>query len=365
MGEEALTAGSALALAERLGHEEVVLLHDRTCGLRAVIAIHDTTLGPAVGGTRMRTYASFEDAVVDALRLSRAMTYKAAMAEVPWGGGKAVIVGDPARDKTRALLGAYASAVQRLGGRFTTGADMGIDGRDVAVMTRTTRHASHTPPGAGVDVGDLTALGLRAGLRAVAAEMDRPLGSLRVCIQGLGQIGYRLARLLAAEGCALLACDVDEARTARARDEIGLTPVDPGAAYDAEADVFSPNAAGGVLDAGTVARLRCGAVLGGANEQLATPEDGDALHARGILYAPDYVVNAGGLLSLLFETGRTDEAGVRRRVEGIGATLAALLQRARAEGRPAHRVADAVVEERLAAERARNTRPGRRPSPAS
>jgi leucine dehydrogenase len=346
-----MALSAALALADELGHEEVVLLRDAASGLRAVIAIHDTTLGPAAGGTRMRAYATFDDAVVDALRLSRATTAKAAMAGVPWGGGKAVIVGDPARDKTRALLGAYAQAVQRLGGRFITGADMGIDGRDVAVMARVTQHASHTPDGAGVDVGDLTALGLRAALRAVAAELGRPLGGLGVCVQGLGQIGYRLARLLAAEGCALEASDVDAARLARAREELGVVPIDPDAVYDTEADVFSPNAAGGVLDARTVPRLRCRAVLGGANEQLATPEDGDLLHARGILYAPDYVVNAGGLLSLLFEKGHTDEAGVRRRVEDIEGTLAALLRRARDERQPTHRVADLIVQERLAAAR--------------
>jgi leucine dehydrogenase len=316
-----------------------------------VIAVHDTTLGPAVGGTRMRTYPSFDAAVVDALRLARAMTCKAAMAEVPWGGGKAVIVGDPARDKTRALLAAYAQAVERMGGRFTTGADMGIDGRDVAVMNRFTRHASHTPRDAGVDVGDLTALGLLAGMRALAGELGLTLDGLRVCLQGLGQIGYRLAKLLAAEGCTLLGADPDEGRLRRAREELGLTPVDPAAVYDVEADVFSPNAAGGVLSAETVPRLRCRAVLGGANDQLEAPPDGQRLHERGIVYAPDYVVNAGGLLSLLFETGQTDEAGVRHRVQQIGPTLAALLQRAREEGRSPHDVADTVVRERLAAAR--------------
>ena len=342
---------SALALAQELGHEEVVLLHDAASGLRAVIAIHDTTRGPAVGGTRMRTYPSFDAAVVDALRLARAMTCKAVMADVPWGGGKAVIVGDPARDKTRALLAAYAHAVERLGGRFTTGADMGIDGRDVAVLNRITRHASHTPADAGVDVGDLTALGLRASLRAVAAELGLALGALRVCIQGLGQIGYRLARLLAAEGCTLLASDLDEARVRRAQQELAVTAVDAALVYDTEADVFSPNAAGGVLNAETVPRLRCRAVLGGANDQLETPADGQRLHERGIVYAPDYVVNAGGLLSLLFETGQTDEDGVRRRVEQIEGTLGALLRRAREENRSPHEVAEATVRERLSAAR--------------
>jgi leucine dehydrogenase len=343
---------SALALAQQWGHEEVVVLRDPASGLRAVIALHDTTLGPAAGGTRMRLYPTLEEAAIDALRLSRAMTYKAAMASLPWGGGKAVIVGDPGRDKTRALLVAYARAVERMGGRFTTGADMGIDGRDVAVMGRVTKYASHTPADGGVDVGDLTALGVRASLRTVAARLGRPLGGLSVCIQGLGQIGLRLARLLGQEGCRLFGCDVDEGRVARAREELGLTPVPVDAVYDTEADVLSPNAAGGVLSEDTIPRLRCRAVVGAANDQLACDEDGDLLHARGIVYAPDYVVNAGGLISLLFETGQTDEPGVRARTEAIGNTLAELLQRAEAEARAPHRVADEIVAERLAAARA-------------
>jgi leucine dehydrogenase len=347
---------TSLDLIEHSGHEEVLFLRDDGAGLRAVIALHDTTLGPAAGGTRMRPYASLADAVADALRLSRAMTFKAALAGMPYGGGKAVIVGDPARDKTRALLFAYARAVERMGGRFFTGGDMGIDARDVAVMARFTKYAGHTPAGAAPDAADLTVVGVRAALRVVAARLGRDLGTLRVCIQGLGQIGHRLARALAADGCALLACDVDRARVERAQAELGLTPVDPERVYDVEADVFSPNAAGGVLDARSVERLRCQAVVGAANEQLAGPDAGRALHARGILYAPDYVVNAGGLLSLLFETGQTDEAGVRRRAEGIADTLGAVLDRAAGEGVPPHQVADAMVEERLAAARARATR---------
>jgi leucine dehydrogenase len=196
----------------------------------------------------------------------------------------------------------------------------------------------------------------------VAARLGRPLGELSVCIQGLGQIGLRLARLLAAEGCSLSGCDVDEGRVARAREETGLKPVPVDAVYDTEADELSPNAAGGVLSEATIPRLRCRAVVGAANDQLARDEDGDLLHARGVVYAPDYVVNAGGLISLLFETGQTDEAGVRRRTEAIGETLAGLLQRAHAEGRPPHRVADAIVEERLATARASGSPTPRRPS---
>jgi leucine dehydrogenase len=342
---------TALEMAREMGHEEVILVQDPAAGLRGVIAIHDTTLGPAVGGTRMRLYPTVDEAAVDALRLSRAMTYKAAMAEMPRGGGKAVILGDPGCDKTRALLAAYARAVERLGGRFQTGADMGIDGRDVAVMSRHTRHAHHTPPDATVDTAELAALGVFASIRAAAAEMQRPLDALHVAVQGLGQVGYRLARMLRDAGARLTAADVDAGRVERAGAELHAAPVEAAAIYEVEADVFSPNAAGGVITDETLPRLRCRAVVGAANEQLAEPRHGDALHARGILYGPDYVVNAGGLLSLLYELGEVDEDGVKRRVAQIGDRLADLWARARREGVPPHRLADRIAEERLAAAR--------------
>jgi leucine dehydrogenase len=344
---------TALELAREMGHEEVILVQDAAAGLRAVIAIHDTALGPAVGGTRMRLYPTLDDAMVDALRLARAMTYKAALAEMPRGGGKAVILGDPARDKTRALLASYARAVERLGGRFQSGADMGIDARDVAVMSRITRHVSHTPPDAKVDTAELAALGVLASIRAAAAETGKAMDGLHVAVQGLGQVGYRLARMLAKAGARLTVADVDAGRAERAAVELPAALVSPDGIYDVEADVFSPNAAGGIINDATVPRLRCRSVAGAANEQLAEPRHGDALHERGILYGPDYVVNAGGLLSLLFELGETDEAGVTRRVEAIGGRLTALWERARHEKVAPHRLADRIAEERLAAARAR------------
>ncbi len=344
---------TALELAREMGHEEVILVQDAAVGLRAVIAIHDTALGPAVGGTRMRLYPTLDDAMVDALRLARAMTYKAALAEMPRGGGKAVILGDPARDKTRALLAAYARAIDRLGGRFQSGADMGIDARDVAVMSRITRHVSHTPPDAKVDTAELAALGVFASIRAAAAETGTSIDGLHVAVQGLGQVGFRLARMLGKAGARLTVADVDAGRAERAAEELSAAVVAPDGIYDVEADVFSPNAAGGIINDATVPRLRCRAVAGAANEQLAEPRHGDALHERGILYGPDYVVNAGGLLSLLFELGETDEAGVTRRVEAIGGRLSTLWERARREGVAPHRLADRIAEERLAAARAR------------
>jgi len=343
---------SALDLARDLGHEEVVLVQDRGSGLRAVIALHDTTLGPAVGGTRMRLYPGLEAAVVDALRLARAMTYKALWAGVERGGGKAVIVGDPARDKSRALLAAYARAVESLGGRFHTGCDMGIDQRDVAVMSRLTKHVSHTPAGSRLDTADLAALGVFSSIGAVARRLGRELAGLRIAVQGLGQVGYRLARQLTEAKAELIVSDVDVGRVERAQAELGASAVAPEAIYDADVDVFSPNAAGGILNDETLARLRCRAVVGGANEQLEEPRHGDALHARGILYAPDYIVNAGGLLSLLFEVGEADEDGVLARVKGIGERVAELLAEAQRRGEAPHAVADRIAEERLAAARA-------------
>ena len=200
---------TALDLAEAWGHEEVHLVRDAAAGLRAVIAVHDTTLGPALGGTRMRLYPSFDDAVTDALRLARAMTYKSAMAEMPYGGGKAVIFGDPGRDKSRALLAAYAKAVDRLDGRFATGCDMGIDLRDVAVMGRLTKHVSHTPTGSTHDTAALAALGVFAGIGAAAQALGREMKSLHVALQGVGQVGLRLARFLAEAGARLTVGDVD------------------------------------------------------------------------------------------------------------------------------------------------------------
>jgi glutamate dehydrogenase/leucine dehydrogenase len=344
---------SALDLARAMGHQELLFASDAAAGLRVVVAIHDTTLGPAVGGTRMRLYPTMDEAAVDALRLSRAMTYKAVMADMNRGGAKAVILGDPGRDKTPDLLAAYADLLNRLGGRFNTGPDMGIDGRDAAVLARMTRHVSHAPGGSTLQAADLTAIGVLEAMRAAALRWQGDLAGVHVAMQGLGQVGYRLARLLAAEGARLSVTDVDLGRVQRLVAETGAKPTEVDAIYEVDADIFSPNAAGGVIDDRAIARLRCRAVIGAANEQLLEPHHGDRLHERGILYGPDYVVNAGGLLSLLYEIGELDEEGVMRRVRGIGERVAGLWERAQAEGLPPHRVADRIVGERLADARSR------------
>jgi leucine dehydrogenase len=350
----------ALELAEELGHEEVVLLNDRESGLRGAIAIHDSTFGPSVGGTRMRVYPTYDDAVVDALRLARAMTYKATMVEMPYGGAKAVIVGDPARDKTRPLLVAYARAVERLGGRFFTGCDMGIEPRDLKVMQRHTRHLSHTSEGSPIDTSYLAALGVFEGIAAAAAVLGRSLASLRVSVQGLGAVGLQLCKLLVEHDARVIVADPDEARVSRAAGEIEAQVVEPDAIYDVEAEVFSPNAMGGILNDDTIARLKARAIVGGANEQLSEPRHGEVLHSVGILWAPDYVVNAGGLLSLLYETRQTDEEGAVERVRSIGPRLASIWQRSDEEEQPPGVIADRIVEERLALGRRAKSESARR-----
>jgi leucine dehydrogenase len=342
---------SAFDLARELGHEELVCLRDRETSLVAFIALHDTTLGPAVGGTRMRTYPTEDAAAVDALRLARAMTAKAAMCGIARGGGKAVIVGEPARDKTEALLRAYARAVDRLGGRFHTGPDMGIDGRDVAVMSTVTPFVSHARAGNPLEAADLAALGVEVAIAAAAQALGRELDGLTVAVQGLGEVGMRLAQNLHRQGVRLVVADIDEKKVEQARAELRAEVVAPSRIYDVEGHVFSPCAAGGILDDQAILRLRCRAVVGAANEQLAEPRHAESLLHRGILYAPDYVVNAGGLLSLLFELGETDEQGVVARVREIGPRVLEILERARREGTSPSRVADRMVEERLQAAR--------------
>lgn len=343
---------SALDLAAELGHERVLLIADRAVGLRAVVAIHDTTLGPGVGGTRMRAYPSFDEALADALLLSRAMTYKAAYAGLPLGGAKAVIDADPSRAKTPALLERYARAVRELEGRFVTGGDMGIGEEDVRFMARFSRAFEHAPDAAGPDASDLTALGVCASIRAVAGRLGRPLAGLAVAVQGLGEVGARVARRLAEAGARLTVADLVPARAEAVARSTGAAVVAPEEILATPCDVLSPNAAGGVLDSAAAARLACRAVCGAANNPLASPYVGYDLAARGILYAPDFVVSAGGILSLLYERGELDERGVEARVERVGADLAELLEAAAREGVPPFRLAERRVEEKLAAARA-------------
>jgi leucine dehydrogenase len=329
-------------------HEGVYFAHDAASGLKAIVAIHNTTRGPAVGGCRMWPYADEAAAITDALRLSRGMTYKSALAELPFGGGKSVIIGNSARDKTPELLRAMGRAVERLGGAYVIAEDVGTTVFDMDTVATATKHVACTSEGSG-NPSPYTALGVLCGIEAaVQYKLNRNAGDLdgvRVAVQGLGQVGYALCRSLKELGARLFVSDIAADRVARASAEFGATAVAPEAIYDADADVFAPCALGGILDERTIARLKARIVAGAANNQLAEDRHGALLTERGILYAPDYAINAGGVIEIAF--AKQGDAAIRRRVEGIRATLLEIFGRADAEHAPTHRIADRMAEERF------------------
>ncbi|HXF04064.1 MAG TPA: Glu/Leu/Phe/Val dehydrogenase dimerization domain-containing protein [Blastocatellia bacterium] len=337
---------------EEGGHEEVIFCQNKDVGLRAIIAIHDTTLGPALGGTRMWPYATDEDALIDALRLSRGMTYKAAAAGLNLGGGKAVIIGNPKTDKSEALFRAFGRFVQSLGGRFITGEDVGIDVNDVEYMYMETDYVCGLSPahGGGGDPAPVTAFGVVQGMKACLLEKfgTDSFQGLTVAIQGLGSVGFHLAQLLSREGVRLIGADIDPEKTERARTELKVEIVPPEEIYDVPAEIFAPCALGAILNDRTIPRLRCQIVAGAANNQLEEDRHGLALHERGILYAPDYVINAGGLINVSVELEGYDRRRALRMTRGIFYNLRKVFQIARERGIPTHEAADRMVEERIA-----------------
>ncbi len=337
-------------------HERVELVHDRASGLTAILALHSTHLGPGAGGTRFWHYAEPAAAMRDALRLSRAMSYKNAMAGLPMGGGKAVVLLDAARTKTPAMLAAFGDAVEALGGRYVTAEDVGASEADMVAIGRRTAHVCGLPPTAagaiGGDPGPFTALGIFQGIRAaVAHRLGRAsLAGVRVAIQGCGSVGGGLARLLAADGARLTLADMHAARAAALAGELGGEAVAADAIVATECDVFSPNALGAVLDEPSIARLDCAIVAGGANNQLARPEHGRLLADRGILYAPDYVINAGGIISVSLEYlarqhgAPHDAHEVLRRIGQIPERLLQVWEESARTGESADAVADAMAQ---------------------
>lgn len=337
------------------GHEQVVFTADERSGLRCIVAIHSTVLGPSLGGTRFRPYATEAEALTDVLRLSRAMTYKAACAGLPVGGGKAVVIGDPAVDKSEALLRAYGRFIDSLGGRYITACDMGTYPADMDVVGEETRWATgrtEAKGGAG-DSGILTAYGVYRGILAAAEHRwgSADLEGRHVAVQGLGKVGRRLVEYLAADGARLSVTDVDAATAAGVAHEYDATLVEPDVIHRVEADVFSPNALGGVLGKESIPELGAEVVCGGANNQLATDQDADRLAERGVLYAPDYVVNAGGLITVADELnpGGHSEERARSKVEGIGATLLEVFAEAEAAAVSTEVAAERVAERRIGA----------------
>jgi valine dehydrogenase (NAD+) len=337
------------------GHEQVVFGSDPRTGLRCIIAIHSTVLGPGLGGTRFYRYASEEAALVDVLRLARAMTYKAACAGLDVGGGKAVIIGDPAADKTEALLRAYGRVVEGLGGRYVTACDVGTYPADLTIVGRETRWATGGDPahGGSGDSGVLTALGVYEGLKACARRVwgSAELGARHVAVQGVGKVGRRLVEHLHDEGAKVTVSDVDAAATAWAAAHAGAEVVAPADIHRVDADILSPNALGGVLNDATLPELQCRVVAGGANNQLEREELAAALADAGVLYAPDYVINAGGLIQVADELhpGGYSAMRAKHRVSGIGARLDDVFDEAAAAGVTTAEAARRVAERRMAA----------------
>ncbi len=334
-------------------HEEVAFFYDHASGLKAVIALHDTTLGPAIGGCRMWPYAGEEEALIDVLRLSRGMTYKAAMAELPYGGGKSVIIGDPRSDKSEALFRAFGRAIDTFGGRYFTGEDVGTGPEDMDIAGQETAYVLGRAHGGSGDPSPVTARGVWLGIRtAVRHRLGRSdLNGIRVAIQGLGHVGCNLARLLAGDGARLIVADLDAARAERAVSEFGARRVGSDEVLRVEAEVLAPCALGGVINDETLPHLACAIVAGAANNQLREDRHGATLHERGILYAPDYVINAGGLINIAQELvpGGYERGRAMARVQTIAVTLEEVFQRAEREGRPTNEVADEIARERIAA----------------
>ncbi len=327
-------------------HEVVHFVTDRESGLKALIAVHSTALGPGTGGTRFWHYAEPADAIADVLRLSRGMSYKNAMAGLPLGGGKAVILADEARTKSPELLAAFGRAVDGLCGRYVTAEDVGISVEDVVAISRETKFVAGLPVEAGAvggDPGPHTSHGVFLGIKAaVKRALGRDsLDGLHLAIQGAGSVAGGVARRAAEEGARLSIADIAADRVKALAEETGATIVDPDSIMTLEADVFSPNALGAILTEETIPQLRVPVVAGAANNQLATPEDGDRIHQRDILYAPDYVINAGGIINVSTEfLGDGDSETVRRRIEAIPTRLDQIWSESADTGRNPAAVAD-------------------------
>ena len=336
---------------ERYGHEQLMVCHDPSAGLKAFIAIHDTTLGPACGGVRIWPHPSEDEATLDVLRLARAMTYKSAVAGLALGGGKALIMADPRRGKSEALLRAFGRYVDTLGGRYVTTEDVGMTLSDLQIIAQETRHVVGLPlsRGGSGDTSIMTGLGVYLGMKACANAAwgtDKLEGRV-VAMQGFGNVGAQTAKHLVEEGARLVVADIYEEALDRAR-ALGATIVEPDAIYDVECDIFSPCALGGVLNRDTIPRLPAAIVAGGANNQLLDERDGDRLRKRGILYAPDYVINAGGIINVFCEMDgpyRSDRA--RDMTERIYETAERVIHASREEDVPTHIAADRMAERRL------------------
>lgn len=329
------------------GYEKVLHAKDASTGLNAIISVHNTNLGPAVGGTRLYNYASEQEALNDVLRLSKGMTYKSSLAGIDFGGGKSVIIARP-EDKNPELLRAFARFVDSFNGRYVCAEDVNTSTADMTVINSVTPHVLGLE-GAGGDPSPWTALGVVESIRVTAKRLGIPMNKLSVAIQGIGHVGEEMTRMLRKDGSTVYIADLRADFVAKIAAETGAIVVSADKIVSQKCDIFAPCAMGGAINDSTISQLQCKAVVGCANNQLAEPRHGDELKAKGILYAPDYLVNAGGIINVFFEQapGGYNEAAARKKVVGIGSTLAEIYALADQQDVTPAKAADTLAERRF------------------
>lgn len=342
---------SILEQMEDFGHEEVVFFQNKEVGLKAIVAIHNTTLGPALGGTRMWNYTTEEEALRDVLRLSRGMTYKAAAAGLNLGGGKAVIIGDPKKDKSQMLFKIYGRFIETLGGRYITAEDVNTDVNDMEYVYSETDYVvgiekSHGGSG---DPSPFTALGTYQGIKACMRKVmgKEDLKGVKIAVQGVGAVGSKLIELLAKEGAHIFVSDIDKDKLEQIKKEFKTEIVEPSEIVTMECDIFSPCALGAIINDNTVEKMRCKIIAGAANNQLDRNEHADILRRRGILYAPDYVINAGGLINVSLELEGYSRERAERLTRGIYYNLSSVFKISDEKNISTAKAADYLVENRL------------------
>lgn len=343
-----------MTIFKKLEHddfEQVVFCQDKASGLKGIIAIHDTTLGPALGGTRMWNYDSEEAAIEDVLRLAKGMTYKNAAAGLNLGGGKAVIIGDASKDKSEALFRAFGRYVESLNGRYITAEDVGTTEQDMDYIHMETEYVTGTSDGGVGDPSPVTSLGIYYGMKAAAKHAfgTDNLAGKTVAVQGVGQVAYHLCEYLHKEGAKLIVTDINETAVARAVNDFGAKAVAPNEIYGVECDVYSPCALGGTINDETIGQLKAKVIAGSANNQLLANEHGDLLHEKGIIYAPDYVINSGGVINVADELTGYNRDRVMNKVKGIYDILLDVFAISEQEDIPTYLAADRKAEQRILA----------------
>ncbi len=343
-------ATDIFAQMKTMGHEQVLLSNDPSCGYLGIVAIHDTTLGPALGGTRFWQYESTDEAIIDALRLSRGMTYKSAVAGINLGGGKSVIIGDNHRPDREALFRAHGRFIETLGGRYITAEDIGTSPADMEYIKLETDHVAGLL-GLSGDPSPVTAYGVYVGMKAAARVCwgKDDLSGKTVAVQGCGKVASHLAQHLHEEGARLIVTDIDAEKVKRVVEATGARAVDPEEIYDQDADVYAPCALGATVNDDTLPRLKVDIIAGGANNQLGEDRHGDLLEKRGILYAPDYVINGGGVINVYGELHRWPVERAKKKAGEIYETLLRIFEIAKREKIPTYRAADRLAEQRIAA----------------